>query len=115
MPENRDQLIEELGKRIQTFDESGDPTGVLDAAVPGLARDLAETLWSPTYIDVTPDVLMAMTVLVALHWMRYQLLPDGQDQDDLQACLRWAPTLRAMAPDQVPEPVQAYLDQRRHA
>ena len=32
MPRHRDQLIDELSERIQTFGTSGDSTGVLDAA-----------------------------------------------------------------------------------
>ncbi len=106
---NRDQLIEELSERIQTFGESGDSTRVLDAAVPGLARDLAETLYSDSQVEITPDVARALTALVAVHWIRSQLLPDGQDQDDLRACRKWSAPLLAVAPDLVPEPVRAHL------
>jgi hypothetical protein len=44
MPGHRDQLIDELSERMQAFAKSGDSTGVLDAAVPGLARDTLEHL-----------------------------------------------------------------------
>jgi hypothetical protein len=109
MPGHRDQLIDELSERMQAFAKSGDSTGVLDAAVPGLARDHAETLWSTSYVDITPDVARALTALVTVHWIRSQLLPDGQDHDDLLACRKWSGPLLAVAPDLVPEPVRAYL------
>jgi hypothetical protein len=109
MPQNRDQLIDKLSERIRRFNESGDPAVLLDPEVPGLARDLAETLWSPTYLDVTPDVTKALIALVGVHWIRSQLLPGEQGQDDLQACRRWSGILIHTAPDLVPEPVRAYL------
>jgi hypothetical protein len=109
MPGNQDQLIEELSERIQTFGKSGDPAAVLDAAVPGLARDLAETLTQDPPDGGSSDVGRAVTALVAVHWIRYQLLPGGQDQDDLRACLKWSAALLPVAPDLVPEPVRAYL------
>ena len=106
---NRDQLIEELGERLRIFAEYGDPTGVLDAAVPGLTRDLAETLTQDSRDAAAPDVARTLTALVGVHWLRYQLLPDGQDQDDLRACLKWSAVLLPVAPDLVPGPVRAWL------
>lgn len=45
-----------------------------------------------------------------MHWVRYQLLPEGEDQDDLRDCLRWSAVLLRVAPQLVPEPVRAYLE-----
>ena len=111
MPGNRDQLTEELSERLRTFVEKGDPTALLDAAVLGLLRDLAGTFTLGTRYAVTGEVANAITVLVAVHWLRYQLLPHPQDQDDLQACLKWAAALLPIRPDLVPEPVRAHLGQ----
>ena len=55
------------------------------------------------------DLLGALDVLTTVHWIRYQLLPEGQDQDDLQACLHWSATLLPVAPHLVPEPVRTHL------
>ena len=41
---NGEQLVKDLFERLLAWTESGDPAGVLDVAVPRLARDLAETL-----------------------------------------------------------------------
>lgn len=109
MPGNRDQLTEELSQRVRRLGENRDPAAVLDAAVPGLLRDLAGTFTLNTRYAVTPEVARALTVLVAVHWLRSQLLPAGQDQDDLQACLSWSAVLLPLAPELVPEPVRAHL------
>jgi CHAT domain len=106
---NRYGLIKELSERLRAAVESGDPTGVLDNAVPRLARDLAETLTQDSLRAAAPDVVEALRVLAAVHWMRYQLLPGGRGQDDLQACLKWSAALLSVAPDLVPEPARAYL------
>jgi hypothetical protein len=45
-----------LSERMQTFGESGDPPGVLDAEVPGLVRYLAETFTLGSRYAVAPDV-----------------------------------------------------------
>ncbi len=111
MPGNRDQLTEELLERYWTFLESRDTTVLLDAAVPVLARNLAETLWSTSYVEITPDVARTLTALVAVHWTRSVLLPDGQGEDDLRACMRWSRVLLVVNPDLVPEPVRARLGQ----
>ena len=102
---NRDRLIKDLIKRVRAAMESGDPTGVLDAATLHLARDLAETFPQEA---VVPDVI-ALGALVAVHWARYLVLPEGQGQDDLQACLKWSAALLPVAPQLVPEPVRTHL------
>jgi hypothetical protein len=111
MAGNREQLTEELFARLQAFGESGDATVLLDAAVPALSRNLTETFPMGSRFAVTSDVARAITALVAVHWTRSQLLPDGQDQDDLRACLQWSRVLLAVRPDLVPEPVRARLGQ----
>jgi hypothetical protein len=111
MPANREQLTEELSERIRRFGEQRDPMAVLDAVVPGLARDLAGTFKLGVREAVTADVASAMTVLVAVHWIRSQLLPPGQDQDDLEACLSWSAVLLPIRPELVPEPIRAHLGQ----
>ena len=88
---------------------SGDHTGVLDPVVSRLALDLAGTLTRDSRDAVAPNVVEALSVLVTVHWVRCQLLPEGQQQDDLQACLKWSAVLLQAAPNQVPEPVRAYL------
>jgi hypothetical protein len=102
---NRDRLVKDLSERLRTRTESGDLTELLGAEVLSLARDLGEAL-SQDFQEVSPaDFVAALSVLVAVRWIRYQLLPEGQDQDDLQACLKWSEALLPLAPHLVPEPV----------
>ena len=100
----RDRLVRDLRERVLKF--MGDPALLLDPRVPGLARDLAEIITRSSQAGAAPDV-EAMHVLAAVHWYRYHLLPEGQDQDDLQAALSWYGELLQAAPDLVPDPVRA--------
>src|SRR5689334_4852449 len=77
---DREQLVEYLGERLRTAMTSGDPMGMLETAVSALARDLAEVLTLSRNAWAVVDVV-AVGVLVDVHWVRYQLLPEGQDQD----------------------------------
>ena len=108
-PEKRARLVKDLSERLLAGMRSGDHTGVLDPVVSRLALDLAGTLTRDSGDAVAPNVVEALSVLVTVHWVRYQLLPEGQQQDDLQACLKWSAVLLQAAPNQVPEPVRAYL------
>ena len=102
-------MIKDLSERLRTRMESGDPAVMLDAETLSLARNLGETL-TRDYRKVPPvDFVEALSVLVAAHWARYQLLPEGQDQSDLEACLKWSAALLPIAPHLIPQPVRAYL------
>ena len=68
--------------------DSGDPANVLDTTISRLARDLEEGLRQAPREMPAPHAIEAAGLLVAVHWARYQLLPEGQDQDDLRACLK---------------------------
>ena len=102
-------MIKDLSERLRTRMESGDPAVMLDAETLSLARNLGETL-TRDYRKVPPvDFVEALSVLVAAHWARYQLLPEGRDQSDLEACLKWSAALLPIAPHLIPQPVRAYL------
>ena len=88
--------------------EAGDPASLLDAEVPGMAQTLAGILTAGLQGEIAPD-FEAMSTLADVHWIRYQVLPEGQDQDDLEACLTWSAMLLTVAPHLVPEHVRAHL------
>ncbi len=82
---------------------------LLDAETLSLAQSLGENL-TQDYKGVPPaEFVQALSVLVAVHWARYQLLPEGRDRNDLQACLQWSAALLPIAPHLIPQPVRAYL------
>jgi tetratricopeptide (TPR) repeat protein len=102
--------IARLTGRLRTALESGgDRTALLDAAVPGLAAELTRAL-ADAILDVPEaDMTEALRVLVAVHWARYRLLPDGENEEDRKACMGLSETLLLIAPDLVPEPVRGHL------
>jgi tetratricopeptide (TPR) repeat protein len=106
---NRDRLIADLANQLLASTETGDMTRLLDPAVFSLADELAGTLADDSADAAAPDVLQARALLVAVHWARYQFLPEGEDQEDLNACLRMSAMLLLVAPQLVPEPIRAYL------
>lgn len=109
-PGNRHQLTEDLTKRLGAAIESEDPQRLLDSSLLYLARDLAQTV--PQEIEeaaATPDIVEALDVLALLHWIRYEVLPEGRDEDDLQTSLEWYGALLQIAPSLVPEFVRDEL------
>jgi hypothetical protein len=109
MHENWDRLVGDLSERLQAAINSGDPTGLVDATALSQVQDLAEILTQDSRDAAAPDLIEALSVLVAVHWIRHQVLPEGQDQEDLQACQKWSAMLLPLAPHLVPEPMRAYL------
>ena len=82
----------------------------MDSVVAGLAGEVAGILAAGSRAAAAADNdIEAMSVLVDVYWLRYQHLPEGQDQDDLRACLTWSMVLLPVAPDTVPEPIRAAL------
>ena len=92
---------------------SGNPTRMLDATVSGLLRDLTETVTQEFRDAAVPEMIEALNVLVAVHWIRCQLLHRGQ-YEEIYACLKWSAALLPVAPHLVPEPVRAYLSGPDH-
>jgi hypothetical protein len=78
-----DRLVAALNSRIAQFAGSGTLSTVLDPAALNKASRLREGALSADgdVRTVSADVL---TVPACLHWSRYQVLPAGQDQDDLR-------------------------------
>jgi len=97
-----------VGARLERFAADQDPGTVLD---PEAIAEVAALL------GVVPDPAADLEIAhVAgwLHWTRYQVLPAGEDQEDLTAALAlFAPVYQAF-PDRVPEQVRAFFDEQRH-
>ncbi len=79
-------LLAALSSRLQRFAESGDRAAVLDPAALAETVRLSEAVLSAGP-DQDPVSLAALTAAAHLHLARYQLLPDGEDQDDLRSAL----------------------------
>src|SRR6266536_3092960 len=75
MHENRDRLVEDLSEWLRTTLESRDPTGLLDATTLFLAPNLAQALPEDSRDAGVADVIEALSVLVAVHWVGYRHVP----------------------------------------
>jgi tetratricopeptide (TPR) repeat protein len=109
MRANRDQLVKDLYDRISSAEQSKDLPRLLDPELLDLVGELAATFDQDAPDVGTPAAAVAAGMIVAVHWSRYQLLPDGQDQGDFRSLLKWSAVLTPVAPHLVPEPVRDYL------
>lgn len=72
------------------------PDRILDAGAAAIARRLAEA--------TDPDTdLTAAHALGLYHWLRWEVLPDGSDGEDLAAATRLFGPVYQVSPDSVPE------------
>ena len=101
-----------LTARLQRFAESGARSLALDPA----ALDEAGRLHAAARrAGAGPHAIRvdALMLLMSLHLARYQALPAGQGQDDLQGALAFFDVLMDRAPEQVPEQVRRVLAKMR--
>ena len=99
---DRDQLVAELERFLQyASGPDADSAAVLDPA--GL--DLADQLIA---VAESSDV-QAAYLIGLLHWLRYQMLPEGEDGNDLHAAVSIFAKLLPVDANLVPEPLRAEL------
>jgi hypothetical protein len=106
---NRDLLVQELSELLQTAAEASNPAVLTDSAVAERLASLGEIVAGELHDSRKGDVVEVLSLLVTLHWIRYQILPEGDDQADLSACLAWSAKLLPVAPNLIPEPVRDHL------
>jgi hypothetical protein len=99
---NRDLALSALQDRLSRADAQRDPTLLLTPDAELIAADLAAAT------DTGTDLEAAGT-LGWYHWERYQVLPDGQDRDDLIAALDCFRAVYQADPGAVPEQVREVL------
>src|SRR5262249_39588002 len=91
--------------RIHAF-EQGDPGPVLDRQA--LAEAYA-VLRQSTDADGADGAFAALQVVAWLFWYRYLALPEGEDQNTLQAAIEFFTPIAGVNPQAVPEPLRQYL------
>ncbi len=100
----RERLLAQLQARLEQAD-AGDPKGILDPQALAEVRTLLKTIDDPV-----TDLEVALTS-GWLHWARYQFLPEGDDQEDLEAALELFAALYPTRPSMLPEQVRVLFDQ----
>jgi tetratricopeptide (TPR) repeat protein len=100
----REGLLCAVDERVRRFAESGEPSLVLDEAAASLVQRLEELINGATEFDL--EVYLA---LASLHWCRYQVLPEGADDEAFGAAYTYFVAIARIVPLGGPEPTRRYL------
>jgi hypothetical protein len=95
-----DELRNALRARLDQYEVEQDPAAVLDPAALADALALAEAIAGRSGEHAESAAAVGL-----LHWYRYLLLPDPDDQPDLHEAVAVFRELRDGRPDLVPEPL----------
>ena len=91
-----------------------DPRAVLDSGAIRDAEAVIEFVTAtPTDGPLPEPVAEGFFLLACLHWYRYQLLPPGEDADDLGQAVTLTEFLLRFAPERVPPSLLAALHAHR--
>jgi hypothetical protein len=99
----RERWIMAVQARLERVTTAQDLSPVLEETALEEARELTQT------ITDDPGSLNAMYLLGWLHWYRYQALPEGQDQQDLQAAVTMFTPCFINGMSSLPEPLLPLL------
>ncbi|PWR12443.1 hypothetical protein DKT68_03175 [Micromonospora acroterricola] len=110
----RSDPVRRLRERLDGFAATTDPRAVLDS---GAIRDAEAVVGfvtaAPTDGPLPEPVAEGFFLLACLHWYRYQLLPEGEDAEDLGQAVALTEFLLRFAPERVPPPLLALLHAHR--
>ncbi|MFC7761247.1 hypothetical protein ACFQY4_26825 [Catellatospora bangladeshensis] len=100
------QLLDVLEARVQAA-AAGDPGAVLDDQAVDEAAELLRQAVAENDGGVPWPVGFA---LAWLHWLRYEALPEDEDEDDLRLALYWFEAVYASDPQApIPDEVRRHL------
>ena len=99
----RDRWVMAVQARLERVITAQDLSPVLEKTAITEARELARTLTDH------PSSLPVRYLLGWLHWYRYQALPEGQDQQDLQAAATMFTSCFINGMSGLPEPLVPFL------
>ncbi|MET8351245.1 MULTISPECIES: CHAT domain-containing protein [unclassified Micromonospora] len=110
----RSDPVRRLRERLDGFAATTDPRAVLDSGAIRDAEAVVEFVTAtPTDGPLPEPVAEGFFLLACLHWYRYQLLPPGEDADDLGQAVRLTEFLLRFAPERVPPSLLAVLHAHR--
>lgn len=105
---DRDKALAAVRRRVEHAGRSGDASGLLTREA---VRDAAKLVG---LADRGTD-LEVIHVLGWFHWMRYRVLPEGADQEDLRLALGLLRTVFGVDPEAVPAELREVFDSSRDA
>jgi tetratricopeptide (TPR) repeat protein len=101
----RQRLLGQVRARLEKFATSRDPAALLDSDTVAEVNALLGTAGDPS-----TDLEIALAA-GWVHWMRCQVLPDGEREEDLTAALRLFAPVYKTRPGAVPDQVRAVFDE----
>ena len=104
----REDLLQTLAQRVRNFKESGDASLVLGESATIQAQQLAELITS-TDPGSGPVDVEAHIVLGGLYLCRVQALPDGANQADRAAAVRFLAAMADASPKAIDDAFRRYL------
>ncbi|MFF0318648.1 CHAT domain-containing protein [Micromonospora sp. NPDC005252] len=110
----RPDPVGRLRERLDRFDTTRDHRAVLDSGAFRDAEAVVDLVTAtPTDGPLPERVAEGVFLLACLHWYRYQLLPPGEDADDLGQALGLTQFLLRCAPQRVSPAMLALLHAHR--
>ncbi|MCO1597799.1 CHAT domain-containing protein [Micromonospora sp. RHAY321] len=110
----RSDPLSRLRERLDDFGATRDPRAVLDSGAIRDAEAVMELVTATPADGPLPEpVAEGIFLLACLHWYRYQLLPSGEDADDLGQAVTLTEALLGIAPQLVSPPLLAMLHAHR--
>ncbi|WP_238425056.1 hypothetical protein [Micromonospora parastrephiae] len=110
----RPDPVRRLRERLDRFAATVDPREVLDSGAIRDAEAVFELLSGAPADGLPPEQVVEGIVLLACwHSYRYQLLPAGEDADDLAQAVQLTESLLRLAPHEVPPSLLAVLGMDR--
>ncbi|MFI6264178.1 CHAT domain-containing protein [Micromonospora sp. NPDC051006] len=110
----RSDPVRRLRERLDGFGTTMDARLVLG---PDAVRDAEAVIdlvtRSPPDPPLAENVTEGLFLLACLHWYRYQILPPGQDADELAQAVKVTELLLRVAPERVPPSLLAMLQAHR--
>ncbi|SIN08810.1 CHAT domain-containing tetratricopeptide repeat protein [Micromonospora cremea] len=110
----RSDPVGRLRERLDRFGATTDHRAVLDSGAIRDAEAVIEFVTAtPAHGPLPEPVAEGFFLLACLHWYRYQLLPPGEDADDLGQAVALTEFLLRFAPERVPPSLLAMLHTHR--
>lgn len=99
----RDQLLEFIYARLARYSQWEDSSDILDEDLRAKALELLR-LVSQQKTD-----LQAVAAVACVFWLRFRLLPEGQDEGDLQLALDLYRVIHQVSPEAVPPELRSFV------
>ena len=99
----RDQLLEFIYARLARYSQWEDASDILDEDLRTKALELLRLVGQQT------TDLQAVAAAASVFWLRFRLLPEGQDEEDLQLAIDLYRVIHQVSPEAVPPELRSAM------